>query len=118
MKALASVLRAPGLIVLVAGAQVLVALVLGSGLGLAVDLAMGRHSVAADDHLLGAVLALRNRHPSLGAGYLQVLAGSGVFGLVFWTVLAGAVILRLGSPMPAGRLMRSTLAALPGSTLR
>lgn len=114
MKALANVLRAPGLIALVAGAQLVVALVLGSGVALAADLALGRHSLAADDHLFASFLALGGRHPSLKAGYLQTVVGSGVFGLVFWTLLAGAIILRLRSPMPAARLVPKTLAALPG----
>ncbi|MCP3959495.1 MAG: hypothetical protein GY719_16735 [bacterium] len=113
MTALRRVLRAPGLIVLVVAIQLVVALILGSGVRAAVGASLVPYSLATDGHLLGATFELFGDHPGLPVGFRQVAVGSSAIALVLWILLAAPVIHRLRSKTPAARLAALAFSQLP-----
>lgn len=77
--------------------------------------AMGEFA-APDDHLMYAVSELVGTHPQTIVGIVLALAGSGLLAMIVWSVLAPAVILRLGrGPIPATQLGGLWLGSLGGS---
>ena len=106
--------RAPWLIVTVIILHLLVASVLGAGVRNAVGNSLGAFSAITEGHLVAAVFELLSTHPGLLAAYRSTLVGSALVGLVLWTFLAPAVILRLRAPGPLPQLAAATLKHLPG----
>ena len=113
MNALRRVGRAPGLIVLIAGFQLLTAAAFSVGVRTAIGHSMGDYAVPADGHLLAAVFELRSAHPGLLGSYQQTLVGSSLIALLFFTLLAPVIIYRLAAPRTASRLAASAIAGLP-----
>ena len=80
-----------------------------------VSAALGEFA-APDDHLMYAVSELVGTHPQTLVAIALALAGSGLLAMLVWSVLAPAVILRLGrGPIPAPQLGALWLGSLGGS---
>ncbi len=114
MRALRRVLGAPGLILAVVAVQLLAAAAVGSVVRVAVGAAMGRWSIVADGHLLGAVFELLVDHPGALATARELLAGSAVLALVTWTAIAAGVLRRLDGPARLSELAAAAVGGFPG----
>lgn len=72
--------------------------------------------VLPDDHLLYAAAELGSWHPQLLVAAVVGVLLSGLLGLVLWSVVAPAVLLRLhAGPQPASELGGRWLTVLPGA---
>ena len=114
ISAFTRVLRAPGLVVMVAVLHLLLAAAVGSAARSAIGRSMGQYALFDNDRLWAAFIELSGTSPGLLAPIRHLMVGSAVIALAFWTLLAAGIIHRLRAPAPLPRLASAAARGLPG----
>ncbi len=112
--AFARVARAPGLVAAVAALQLALAAAVGFSTRSAIGASMERWTVVDNDQLWYAVMELVDASPGLLRPAFQLVAGSAVVALAFWTLLAAGILQRLRAPAPLPRLAAAAVRGVPG----
>ena len=112
--AFSRVVRAPGLVALVAALHLLLAAAIGAAARSAIGAAMKGSVLVDESRLLSALLELFGRSPGLLEPIRHLIAGSSVVALGFWTLSVAGVLHRLRAPAPLPRLAAAAVRGLPG----
>lgn len=106
------VLSAPGWLLAIAAANLLLAWALGATTHAALDSTTGRWSVVENEIVYGFMEIL----PDQGGLLLvlrQTLGGTAILGFLFWTLLAGGVLFRLKEEAPVSRVVSRAIRSVP-----
>ena len=106
------VLSAPGWVLAIAAANLLLAWCLGATTRAAFDSVTGRWSVVEGEIVYG-LMEILPEQSGLLLVIRQSLAGTTVLGFLFWTLLAGGVLYRLKEEAPISRVLSRAVRSVP-----